>query len=193
MRSPESPSQKSTPGISRARISLVLAALIASCSIAAKKWNVVGEQRRKVKWVIDGDTFKVCPDSDNKCSRKEQVSIRVKGLECPESNQRACDRKPDADCSEWIPKGKEAKKVAIRTLKKKTVTLQPTGKGGSFESGGYKRPLAYVKMPNGSDYGLTMIEKGLCQDFSHRYRHNREDQYRAAQKKAGVFPLKPKK
>ena len=193
MRSLESPPQQSTLGISRKEIFVVLAALIASCNVAAKKWNVVGEQRRRVQWVIDGDTFKVCPDKDNKCSRKEQISIRVKGLECPESSKKACKRKPDADCSDWIPKGKEAKKVAIRTLKKKTVTLEPTGKNGSFESGGYKRPLAYVRMPNKSDYGLTMIKKGLCQDYSHRYPHSREEQYRAAQKKAGVFPLKPKK
>lgn len=192
MKPPESVQQQSNPKISRA---ILLATLIGSTTLesdalAAEKWNVVGEQRRKVQWVIDGDTFKVCPDADNKCSRKGQMSIRLKGLECPESSQRACNKKPEADCSDYIPQGKKAKKVAIKTLKNRTVTLQPTGNNGHFESGGYNRPLAYVKMPNGSDYGLTMIERGLCYDFSHRYPHDRAEQYKAAQRRAKVFSIK---
>ena len=89
-----------------------------------------------------------------------------------------------------VDKGKKAKKVAIRTLKNQNVTLQPTGSGGRFEFGGKGRPLAYIKMSNGSDYGLDMIRKGLCYDYSHRYPHRKAKQYKAAQRKAGVFRMR---
>jgi endonuclease YncB( thermonuclease family) len=200
-------SEKSTlgsPSRLRNRLSILLAVAATSCSLKeskaeSSKWDAVGETRRKVQWVIDGDTFKVCPDDDS-CDRDEQIKIRIKGLECPESSQQACDRKPDDDCEKYIPIGKRAKKVAIGTLKNRFVTLIPTGEDGEFESGGYGRPLAYVEMDEDdvkgsdeTDYGLIMIQRGLCYDFSHRYPHPREDEYREEQKRAGIFPLKVKK
>lgn len=186
----QSQESQNSPKISRAQIVALLTILaISGGALAAEKWRAVGEQRRKVQWVIDGDTFKVCPDG-NSCNRNEQISIRLQGLECPESSQQACDRKPDADCDDWIPLGKKAKKYAIKKLKNQKVNLVPTGPGGHFKTGGYNRPLAYVGMPDGTDYGLHMIKKGLCQDFSYRYPHPRSAQYKKAQKHAGVFPVK---
>lgn len=174
--------------------SSLLSCSVPDCSAETNsKSSLVGETRRKVQWVVDGDTFKVCPKTEDGCSREEQISVRVKGLECPESSQEACNHKPEADCSTRIPLGKKAKADAIKTLKGQTVTLVPSEPNGHFEEDKYHRILAYTNLPNGSDFGLGMIEKGLCYDFGFRYPHNREDQYRAAQKKAGVFPLKPKK
>lgn len=157
------------------------------------KSSMVGETRRKVQWVVDGDTFKICPKTMDGCKREEQISVRVKGLECPESSQEACSHKPEADCSTHIPQGQKAKADAMRTLRGQMVTLVPSAGGGHFEEDRYHRVLAYVNMPNRSDFGLSMIQKGLCYDFGFRYPHEREDAYRAAQQKAGVFPLKPKK
>jgi len=172
-----------------AMLPILAACDMPSTSEAQSKTVTAEEQRKKVKWVIDGDTFKVCDEGDT-CKRNEQISIRIKGLECPESRKQACKNKPDADCEDFIPQGKKAKKVAIKTLKNQMVTLQATGSDGKFESGGKGRKLAFVKMPDGSDFGLTMIEKGLCYDYNFRYPHDRHAEYTAAQEKAGVFPIR---
>ena len=136
--------------------------------------------------VYDGDTFLLKTDNGNK-------KVRLLGIDCPESYKNdKCNRdgmQGRNGCQWQIPHGKRAKKQAIKLLKDKTVGLECDGK---CKSDHYGRLLRYVRLPNGNDIGLLLIKKGLCEDFSWKYPHPRQDRYREAQeaakqKKKGIW------
>jgi Staphylococcal nuclease homologue len=55
------------------------------------------------------------------------------------------------------------------------VTLEPEG---AQLHDRYGRVLAYVRLPDGSDLGLTLLREGLCADATASYPHPRTAQYR---------------
>jgi endonuclease YncB( thermonuclease family) len=103
----------------------------------------------------------------------------VKGIDCPESSRDVdkCwsdDDLIDIPCPEQVPLGKRATEYAEDALAGKTVRLESYD---GFKEGGYGRTLAYIRTPDGKDYSLKTIKRGLCKDSGVRYDHPRDDQY----------------
>lgn len=134
--------------------------------------------------VYDGDTIKV--DLKN---RDKQVVIRILGIDCPESSENEkCHEDEERgwlSCEEQIPLGIRTKKIARKMLMGDTVTLE-SGTTEGFKRDPHGRGLAYVRMSNGSDFGLEMVSRGQCRDFSDAFEHPRMENY-----KANEQPIKP--
>jgi len=129
-----------------------------------------------VEEVYDGDTIKVRLDGGT------AVIIRILGIDCPESKENGkCHQDEERgwlSCEEQIPLGQRAGNIARKLLLGDTVTLR-SGTTRGFKQDTYGRGLAYVHMANGTDFGLEMIRRGQCRDFSHRFEHPRMEQYQA--------------
>lgn len=125
-----------------------------------------------VEKVVDGDTLTVRVDG-------QRVKIRVLGIDCPEShaNEKCArdGREGRRGCREQVPLGRQAAQRAAQLLKHRTVTLE-----GPTKTDLYERTLAYVRLPDGRDFGAVMIAEGLCEDFGWKYPHPRmkQGQYR---------------
>lgn len=136
-----------------------------------------------VREVYDGDTIKV------QLNRGKDVVIRILGMDCPESKENnKChedEQRGWLSCEEQIPLGKRARTIASQLLLGDTVTLQ-SGTDQGFKSDAYGRGLAYVEMSDGTDFGLEMLRRGQCRDFSHAFPHPRMGEYRKANQ-----PIKP--
>lgn len=128
--------------------------------------------------VKDGDTLR---------ARKGEhfYDVRVQGIDCPESKKNGkCMKAGEKACETQIPKGRAAGRHAAKILKQKVVTLEATQGQGELERGYYRRPLAYVRLGDGSDFGLRMVVETACRDYGHKYPHPRSAQYVAAQNQA---------
>jgi len=159
---------------------IVLATIIVLLGVSTTAFTTSsGGQKVKVKWIYDGDTVLVSSDTQDK------IKVRIIGIDCPEShNNDKCKRDGQngrKGCNWQIPRGKKAKKRAIQLLKNKSVTLECDGK---CKSGSYGRKLRYIRIPDGRDFGLQLIKEGLCEDFSWKYPHAKQKEYRKAQKSA---------
>lgn len=137
----------------------------------------------RVVRVVDGDTLVAAIDG-----RRPPVRVRVLGIDCPESKHNdKCVREEKQGrglCRDQLARGLRATQAARQLLvdDQQTVYLEPEYPGGRlFAKDRYGRLLAYVRLPNGVDFGLAMITAGLCSDFSFRYPHARELQYRRPQ------------
>jgi endonuclease YncB( thermonuclease family) len=136
--------------------------------------------RAKVDWIADGDTMLVIlPDG-------QKAAIRVLGIDCPESKHNAkCERdgrEGRLGCDAQVPLGKAATKYAISLLKGRDVTVETRDGNGTTENDVYGRALAYVRLPDGRDFGLQMVHDAKCSDFGWRYPHPRMDRYKAAER-----------
>lgn len=133
-----------------------------------------------VKEVIDGDTIKVTMASSHKT-----VTISVLGIECPESRENIkCkqDEKAGRKSCDWqIPHGLRAANEAGKLLNHQPVKVQC---GKECRVGGFRRPLRYVSMKDGRDFGLEMIRRGLCRESGWKLNHDRVNEYQKAQNKA---------
>lgn len=131
-----------------------------------------------VKRIIDADTIVVHTGQD-------EVTVRLIGIDCPESRPNSkCKRDGKQGwrgCDWQVPRGKRAKKRAEKLLEAESVTLECDEK---CEAGAYGRQLRYVRLPGGRDYGIELVKEGLCQDFSFKYPHPREESYQKAQLRA---------
>jgi endonuclease YncB( thermonuclease family) len=135
----------------------------------------------KVDWVSDGDTLLVVlPDG-------QKAAIRVLGIDCPESKRNSkCERdgkEGRPGCDAQVPLGKAATKHAISLAKGRTVTVETRDGAGATENDAYGRALAYVRLPDGRDFGLVMVREAKCRDFGWRYPHPRMGEYTAAEKR----------
>src|SRR4051812_22112700 len=122
----------------------------------------------KVERVVDGDTFHVVtPDGDD-------VTIRVLGIDCPESRRvKKCGSyRPRLSCEDEIKIGKAATVAARKLLNGARVALE-----GNKKKDVFGRTLSYVRLPDGRDFGLVMIEGGYCRDWSDKYPHPRMREY----------------
>jgi endonuclease YncB( thermonuclease family) len=149
---------------------------------------VLTEQDRRaagtVTEVYDGDTFKVALKEADK-----SVVVRIRGIDCPESKRNEKCQEDAEDwmgCEEQIPLGKRATRKARSMVAGDTVILE-SGEDGGFETDPYDRILAYVRMADGRDYGLTMVKNRQCRDFSDDFEHPRMDRYK--QHETSVKPL----
>jgi endonuclease YncB( thermonuclease family) len=110
---------------------------------------------------------------------KDIRDLNDQGLDCPESSRiEKCHSDEDLidiPCDEQIPLGKRAKGFAEGILGDEIVRLESYK---NFEKGHYGRTIAYIRAPDGEDYGLNMVKKGYCKDSGIRYDHPREDTYK---------------
>jgi endonuclease YncB( thermonuclease family) len=132
-----------------------------------------------VKKVIDGDTIIIDDPSGGR------AFVRIMGIDCPENKRNAkCakdGKKGKRDCAAQIPLGKVAAAVASELLLNKSIILYcdiacMTDKDG--------RRLHYIQLPGNIDFGLSMVEKGLCEEVSADYPHPRQKEYQVAQQRA---------
>jgi micrococcal nuclease len=147
---------------------LLLAAL-ASTALAETKPLTVEK-------VIDGDT--VYLDDQG-----ETVKVRLLGIDCPES--RAVSKcgtwREGLSCKDEIKLGKRAGARTKELLPLKTPVTMVTPPKNKKDR--YGRTLGYVMLPDGRDVGLELVKDGLCKEWSDRYPHPRQDEYRDAAKR----------
>jgi endonuclease YncB( thermonuclease family) len=138
---------------------------------AAQRPDPLAGRKAYVEKVVDGDTLKVRVDGGLR------VTVRVLGIDCPEShaNEKCArdGRQGRKGCAEQVPLGLEASRRAAALLKHRTVTLE-----GPTKRDLYGRTLAYVRLPDGRDFGALMVKDGLCEDFGWKYPHPRMKEYR---------------
>ena len=131
----------------------------------APKVDKFAGKKAYVDKVVDGDTLAVRVNG-------QKVRIRLYGIDCPESHKNAkCDKEGKAGgltCAEQIPLGLRAARRAAQLAKHQYVTLE-----GPTETDFYKRTLAYVRLPDGRDLGLLLLQEGLCDDYTWKYPHPR--------------------
>lgn len=127
--------------------------------------------------VIDGDTLVV--------ASSPPVTVRVLGIDCPELHANAkCfrdEREGLGDCRAGLPRGRAAATRARELVAGAAVTLEPARPGVELARDRYGRTLAYVRLPDGRDFGLVLVTEGLCSDFGWKYPHPRGGAYLAAQ------------
>lgn len=150
---------------------LIALALIPACrnSDARSRSFVSDGARAYVDKITDGDTL-VVRVADQK------VKVRVLGIDCPESHRNPkCEqagRSGRPGCAEQIPRGLKAAQRAAELMKHQTVTLE-----GPISRDRNGRTLAYIRLPDGRDYGLLTIREGLCEDYGWKYPHPRMGTY----------------
>lgn len=120
----------------------------------------------KVTRVVDGDTLKVL------IGDKEET-VRVIGINTPET----VDPRNPVECF-----GREASDYAKSLLTGKSVSLviDPT----QDATDKYQRLLRYVTLPNGRDYGETMIRSGYAYEYTYQIPYERQSVYKETQDEA---------
>lgn len=94
-----------------------------------------------VSWVMDGDTLLLVPQG-----RKEPITVRIDGIDAPETCQ---------------PGGDASRDAMIRLALRKTVQVQ------AFGQDHYGRQVAQVRI-DGVDLGAEMVRSGMA--WAYRYR-----------------------
>jgi micrococcal nuclease len=116
--------------------------------------------------VVDGDTVDVLIND-------KKQSVRILGINTPET----VDPRKPVQCF-----GKQASDEAKSLLEGKTVSLQSDSTQDDKDK--YGRLLRYVAMPDGSDFGLTMIKTGFAYEYTYDVPYVRQKEYKEAQKGA---------
>lgn len=152
--------------LSALAVILVVAGILVGLYASVDERQVLPESTRAVvRKVVDGDTIKVV------ISGKEST-VRIIGIDTPETKH------PEKGVECWGP---EASALAIDLLAGKTVSLKYSQLGQEVDR--YGRTLAYVHLPDGSDYGLRAIKAGSTRLYESEA-HDRQQEYRRAVKAA---------
>lgn len=135
--------------------------------------------KHKVLDVIDGDTVRIETVQGN-------LKVRIIGIDTPETVH------PSKPIEFGGP---EASNRAKELLKGQTVVIyyDPDPKHGKW--GKYNRLLAYLELPDGRDFGLTMIREGFARAYP-KYPFSRQKAYLQAeqiaqQNKVGIWAERP--
>lgn len=119
--------------------------------------------RATVVSVVDGDTVKVdiagVPET-----------LRIIGINTPET----VDPRKPVECF-----GKEASAMAKTLLSNQTIELEADASQGERDK--YGRLLRYVFLPDGSDFGKTMITEGLAYEYTYAKPYKYQQHYKDAQ------------
>jgi micrococcal nuclease len=141
------------------RLGILMAAVFACLSIyrglamqqqssANQAPTVLGEYR--VSKVVDGDTVEVSIDGRTQ-------KVRLIGMDTPE----VVDPRKAVQCF-----GREASAEAKRRLSGKTVRLEYDVQVGEQDK--YGRRLAYVFLPDGTNYAEGMIRDGYAKEYTYQ-------------------------
>jgi micrococcal nuclease len=117
--------------------------------------------------VSDGDTLTVADADGNR------TSIRVIGINTPETVA------PGQGVQCFGPEASAAAKELLLG-NRVAVSIDPT----QDRLDRYGRTLAYIALPDGSDFGATMIDRGLAHEYTYRKAYERQATYRALEKTA---------
>jgi len=138
-------------------------------------------QRAYVQKVLDGDTLVVRPLG----GETRELRVRILGIDCPESHKNPkCRREGNEEgesCAEQIPDGLRAARRVSELIDGTVVRLESGAKAGDFDTGGYGRVLAYIRMEDGRDLGKLLIGEDHCRDYGTKYPHPRHEEYERAQ------------
>lgn len=113
--------------------------------------------------VVDGDTIIV--DSDGK-----PETIRLIGINTPES----VDPRRPVQCF-----GKEASMRAKELLGQSYVTVTPDPTQDTHDK--YGRTLAYIFMPDGTNFNLKMISDGYAYEYTYHSAYQYQKEFKAAE------------
>ncbi|MEK7632240.1 MAG: thermonuclease family protein [Patescibacteria group bacterium] len=119
--------------------------------------------RATVVSVVDGDTVKV----DIAGIRE---TIRIIGINTPET----VDPRKPVECF-----GKEASARAKELLTSQTIELEADATQGEQDK--YGRLLRYVFLPDGSNFGKTMITEGFAYEYTYSTPYSYQQEYKDAQ------------
>lgn len=113
--------------------------------------------------VVDGDTIDILVNG-----KKERM--RIIGINSPET----VDPRRPVECF-----GKEASDYAKKLLLSKTVKLKsdPT----QADKDKYGRLLRYIYLPDGTDFGLVMIQEGYAYEYTYDVPYQHQAEYKKAQ------------
>lgn len=115
--------------------------------------------------VIDGDTVRL--------DGKRATTIRLIGIDTPETVSPSV---PD-ECF-----GAQASAAAHHLLDGKKVGVEPDRSQGRRDR--YGRTLAYLMLPDGRDFGATMIRRGLVIEYTYDSAYDHQARYEALEQKA---------
>lgn len=126
----------------------------------------VTENKTTVVRVVDGDTIVVLVNNI-------EEKIRIIGINTPET----VDPRKKVECF-----GKQASDKAKQLLTGQEIKLKSDPTQADRDK--YKRLLRYISLPDGTDYGLKMIQEGYAYEYTYQIPYTFQTQYKLAQKEA---------
>lgn len=121
---------------------------------------VTEQGRYRVNRVVDGDTLVL--------AYRGKTRVRIIGIDTPE----IAHPQGRAECG-----GQQASMAARQLLQGASVEIAFNPRGDKWDQ--YDRLLAYITLPDGSDFGEVMLRRGHA-DLFYAQEHPREDRYRSA-------------
>ena len=125
-------------------------------------------ERYPVVKVVDGDTLVVAMGGEN-------ITLRLIGLDTPE----VVDPRKPVQCF-----GREASEKAKHFLAGTPVSLETDTSQGALDK--YGRTLAYVFLPDGTNFNKLMIEEGYGHEYTYNLPYTYQKEFKDAEQKARV-------
>ncbi len=151
------------------RFAVIQLLLLAVLNTGSLPVAAQGAQREAtVVRVIDGDTVDVQFTDDRSTDR-----IRLIGIDTPE----VVDPRKPVQCF-----GREASEHAHGLLDGQAVSVEKDASQGDRDI--YGRLLSYLRLPDGRNFGQTMIADGYAHEYTYRLPYAYQDDFRAAQNDA---------
>ncbi len=153
-------------------ISLMIALLVGIGVITQPADSVqVSPGMYRVVKVIDGDTLDVQ-------AGEEKLKLRLIGINTPET----VDPRKPVECF-----GKEASNRAKTLLNNKEVKLEYDNSQDKLDK--YGRTLAYIVLPDGTNFNKKMIEDGYAYEYTYERPYKYQEEFKAAQRQAEMQKL----
>lgn len=111
-----------------------------------------------------------------------ELNVRLVGVDCPETRRNAkCGHYRDGlTCEDELALGRAA---AMRARELLPIGAEVRLEPGPRKRDQYGRALAYVRLSDGRDLGLVLLQEGLCKDVGAKYPHPRDLEYAKAVRK----------
>jgi micrococcal nuclease len=128
--------------------------------------TAVSQNEVPVVKVVDGDTITVFLNGKDE-------KVRILGINTPET----VDPRKPVECF-----GKQASDKAKSILTNQKVRLMSDPAQDNIDK--YGRLLRYVYLPDGTDFGLLLIQQGYAYEYTYDTPYKFQTEYKAAQKSA---------
>ena len=120
----------------------------------------------QVEHVVDGDTIDILMNG-------KKVRVRLIGLDTPE----IVDPRKPVQCF-----GRESSEKAKRLLAEKYVRIEMDASQDDYDK--YGRLLAYIFLPDGTNFAEEMIAEGYGHEYTYRLPYKYQKEFKAAEQKA---------
>ena len=139
-------------------------------------------ERYPVVKVVDGDTLVVAMGGEN-------ITLRLIGLDTPEvvDPRKPASARPEPASARQRPVqcfGREASEKAKHFLAGTSVSLETDTSQGALDK--YGRTLAYVFLPDGTNFNKLMIEEGYGHEYTYNLPYTYQKEFKDAEQKARV-------